>query len=120
MLKPIPRKILRSTATVMVCNGTDMYQNQTYTTYTVRNVHLQPTERIVKSVDNTDQQLSSVLFVDVRHSSPALNWAKLLHDAHTLGGDMRVVVRGIEYTVATADGLRDDTDRLHHWEIGLY
>lgn len=120
MLKPIPRKILRSTATVKVCSGTDLYQNQEYTTYTVRNVHLQPTERIVKSVDNTDQQLSSVLFVDVRHSSPALNWAKLLNDAHKLGGDMRVIVRGIEYTVATADGLRDDTDRLHHWEIGLY
>jgi hypothetical protein len=61
-----------------------------------------------------------VLFVDVRHSSPALNWAALLHDAHELGGDVRVVVRGIEYTVATADGLRDDTDKLHHWEIGLY
>lgn len=120
MLKPIPRKILRSTATVKVCSGTDLYQNQEYTTYTVRNVHLQPTERIVKSVDNTDQQLSSVLFVDVRHSSPALNWAKLLRDAHELGGDMRVIVRGIEYTAATADGLRDDTDRLHHWEIGLY
>jgi hypothetical protein len=32
---------------------------------------------------------------------------------------MRVIVRGIEYTVLTADGLRDDTDRLHHWEIGV-
>jgi hypothetical protein len=30
-----------------------------------------------------------------------------------------VVIRGIEYTVASVDGLRDDTDRLHHWEIGL-
>lgn len=120
MLRPIPFKILRSTATVKVCSGTDLYQNQEYTEYTVNHVHLQPTERIVKTKDNTDQQLSSVLFVDVRHSSPALNWAALLHDAHALGGDMRVVVRGIEYTVATADGLRDDTDRLHHWEIGLY
>lgn len=120
MLRPIPSKILRSTATVKVCSGVDVYQNQTYTTYTVQHVHLQPTERIVKTEANTDQQLSSTLFVDVRHSSPALNWAKLLHDAHELGGDMRVVVRGIEYTVATADGLRDDTDRLHHWEIGMY
>lgn len=120
MLRPIPAKILRSTATVKVCNGVDMYQNQTYTTYTVRKVHLQPTERIVKTVSNTDQQLSSILFVDVRHSSPALNWAALLHEAHDKGGDVRVTVRGIEYTVATADGLRDDTDRLHHWEIGLY
>lgn len=119
MLRPIPSKILRSTATVKVCSGTDIYQNQQYTTYVVRHVHLQPTERIVKTVNNTDQQLSGILFVDVRHSSPALNWAKLLHDAHTQGGDMRVDVRGIEYTVVTADGLRDDTDNLHHWEIGV-
>ena len=120
MLRPIPAKILRSTATVKAANGTDMYQNQTFTTYTVRKVHLQPTERIVKTASNTDQQLSSVLFVDIRHSSPNLNWAKLLHDAHELGGDVFVDVRGFEYTVATADLLRDDTDRPHHWEIGLY
>lgn len=119
MLRPIPAKILRSTATVSVCTGLDLYQNQVYTEYTVNRVHLQPTERIMKTPTNTDQQLSSVLFVDVRHSSPALNWAQLLHDAHALGGDMRVTVRGITYTVATADGLRDDTDKLHHWEIGL-
>lgn len=119
MLKPIPSKILRSTATVKVCNGTDLYQNQTYDTYTVNHVHLQPTERIVKSKDNTDQQLTSILFVDVRHSQPALNWRALLQTAHDNGGDMRVIVRGIEYTVLQADGLRDDTDKLHHWEIGL-
>lgn len=119
MLRPIPRRILRSVAEVKICTGTDLYQNQVYTTYTVRNVHLQPTERIVKTKDNTDRQLSSVLFVDVRHSSPALNWAQLLNDAHEKGGDVRVIVRGIEYTALTADGLRDDTDRLHHWEIGL-
>lgn len=120
MLRPIPSRILRSTATVQVCNGTDMYQNQTYTTYTVQRVHLQPTERIMKTVSNTDQQLTSILFVDIRHSSPNLNWAKLLHDAHEKAGDVRVIVRGFEYTVASADLLRDDTDKPHHWEIGLY
>ncbi len=119
MLRPIPRKILRSTAEVKVCTGTDLYQNQTYTTYTVRNVHLQPEARIIKTVDNTDQQLTGVLFVDVRHSTPALDWRKLLEQSHDNGGDMRVVVRGVEYTVMTADGLRDDTDKLHHWEIGV-
>ena len=120
MLKPIPARILRSTATVKVCNGVDMYQNQTYDTYTVQHVHLQPTERIVKTSTNTDQQLSSILFVDLRHSSPALNWAQLLKDAHDKGGDVRVIVRGFEYTVAMTDLLRDDTDRPHHWEISLY
>ena len=120
MLRPIPPKILRSTATVTVCTGTDIYQNQTYTTYTVRRVHLQPTERIAKTRENTDLQLTSVLFVDARISSPAIDWRALLESAHDHGGDMRVTVRGVTYTVATADGLRDDTDRLHHWEIGLY
>lgn len=120
MLRPIPQKILRTTATVEVCNGVDMYQNQTFDTYTVDHVHLQPTERIIKSSNNTDQQLTSVLFVDVRHSSPKLNWAQLLEQAHEKGGDVFVTVRGFRYTVAAVDGLRDDTDHLHHFEIGLY
>lgn len=121
MLKPIPARILRSTALVKVCTAVDEYQNQTYgAQYTVKHVHLQPEERIIKSTSNTDLQLTSILFVDCRRSSPALNWRELLQSAHDLGGDMRVVVRGVEYTVASADGLRDDTDRLHHWEIGLY
>lgn len=119
MLRPIPSRILRSTAEVAVCNGTDLYQEQTYDLYTVRRVHLQPTEKIIKTRDNTDQQLAGVLFVDVRHSVPALDWAALLQQAHDNGGDMRVTVRGVTYTVMTCDGLRDDTDRLHHWEIGV-
>lgn len=120
MLKPIPSRILRSTAQVKVCTAVDMYQNQVYgQEYTVQHVHLQPTDRIIKTVSNTDQQLSSILFVDVRHSSPALDWHALLQSAHDKGGDVRVIVRGVEYTVMTVDGLRDDTDRLHHWEIGL-
>ena len=120
MLRPIPSKILRSTALVKVCTGVDLYQNQTYTEYTVQHVHVQPTEKVIKSKDNTDQQLSSILFVDVRHSTPALDWHALFQTAHDNGGDVRVVIRGVEYTVETVDGLRDDTDRLHHWEIGLY
>jgi hypothetical protein len=96
-----------------------MYQNQTYTEYTVDHVHVQPTEKIVKTKDNTDQQLTSLLFVDARRSTPALDWHALFQSAHEKGGDMRVIVRGIEYTVMGVDGLRDDTDRLHHWEIQL-
>lgn len=120
-MRPIPAKILRSTATVKVCTGVDTYQNQVYgEQYTVKHVHLQPTERIVKTKANTDQQLVSILFVDVKHSSPALNWAELLKEAHAKAGDVRVIVRGFEYTVAYADLLRTDKDRPHHWEIGLY
>ena len=119
MLKPIPARILKSTATVKVCNGVDRYQNQTYTEYTVNKVHLQPTNEIRKTQDNTDITLRSILFVDAHTSTPALDWCALFQSAHVIPGDMRVTVRGVEYTVLSVDELRDDTDTLHHWEIGL-
>lgn len=119
MLKPIPSRILRSTATVRVCSGVDMYQNQTYTEYTVNKVHLQPTNEIRKTQDNTDIVLRSILFVDAKTSTPHLDWCALLQTAHANLGDMRVIVREDEYTVLTIDALRDDTDTLHHYEVGL-
>ena len=119
MLKPIPSKILKSTATVKVCSGVDMYQNQTYTEYTVKRVHLQPTNEIRKTQSNTEVVLRSILFVDAKTSTPKLDWCALLRAAHDVEGDMRVIVRGTEYTVLTVDELRDDTDGLHHWEMGL-
>lgn len=118
MLRPIPARILRSTATVKVCTGLDKYQNQTFTDYTVEHVHLQPTNEIRKSPTNTDCTLRSILFADARHSTP-LDWWALFDAAHTAGGDVKVVVRDQEYTVFTVDELRDDTDAFHHWEIGL-
>ena len=119
MLKPIPSRILRSTATVKVCSGVDRYQNQTYTEYTVAKVHLQPTNEIRKTQDNTDIVLRSILFVDARISTPKLDWCAILQTAQAFPGDVRVIVREVEYTVIGVDELRDDTDLFHHWEIAL-
>ena len=118
MLKPIPAKIMRSTATVKACTGLDRYQKPTYTEYTVNKVHLQPTNEIRKTADNTDCTLRSILFADTRNSTP-IDWWNLFSTAHGLGGDVKVTVRGQEYTVFSVDELRDDTDLFHHWEIGL-
>ena len=119
MLKPIPSKILRSTAEVDACTAVDTYQNQTYTHYTVCHVHVQPTNAVIKSVTNTDVQLHSVLFVDAKRSTPQLDWCSMFRSAQGIGGDVRVTIRGVTYTVANVDELRDDTDQLHHWEVGL-
>ena len=119
MLKPIPAKIMRSTATVKACTSLDRYQKPVYTEKTVNHVHLQPTNEIRKTADNTDCTLRSILFVDKVHSTPTLDWWGLFNTAHALGGDVKVVVREQEYTVFTVDELRDDTDMFHHWEIGL-
>lgn len=119
MLKPIPSKILQSTATVKATTGVDRYQNPTYAEYTVKHVHLQPTNEIRKTPTNTDCVLRSILFVDARKSTPKIDWDGLFSVSHAKGGDMRVIVRDVEYTVFSVDSLRDDTDILHHWEIGL-
>lgn len=119
MLKPIPAKIMRTTITVKACTGTDRYQKPTYTEYTVKKVHLQPTNEIRKTADNTDCVLRSLLFVDKQHSTPFLDWDALAKTAHDLSGDVKVVCHGEEYTVFIVDKLKDDTDCFHHWEIGL-
>ena len=119
MLRPIPAKIMRSTATVKACTGVDRYQNPTFTEYTVKNVHLQPTNELKKTAVNTSNVLRAVLFVDKRHSKPELDWNALFLTAQEKANDIKVVVRGIEYTVFSVDELRDDTDCFHHWEIGL-
>ena len=119
MLKPIPARILRSTATVKVCSGVDRYQNPTYSEYTVKKVHLQPTNEVRKTQSNTECVLRSILFVDAKASTPAIDWWALFEQAHALAGEMRVIVRGQEFTVFSVDALRDDTDTLHHYEVGL-
>ena len=119
MLRPIPAKIMRSTATVKCCTGIDRYQNPTYETYTVKKVHLQPTNELKKTAVNTSNVLRAVLFVDRRHSTPNLDWLNLFKTAQEIPGDIKVTVRGIEYTVFNVDELMDDTDCFHHYEIGL-
>lgn len=119
MLKPIPSKILKSTATVKVCSGVDRYQNQTYTDYEVKRVHIQPTNEVRKTQDNTEVILRSILFVDAKTSSPVLDWCALLNTAHANKGDVRVIIREQEYTVIGVDELRDDSDLIHHWEVSL-
>lgn len=117
MLKPIPARIMRTTVTVNACTGVDFYQKPTDETYTIKRTHLQPTNEIRKTADNTDCVLRSILFAD-RRSTP-LNWDQVFKTAHENGGDVHVTCRGETYTVFTVDALRDDTDNFHHWEIGL-
>lgn len=118
MLKKIPARIMRSTITLKACTGMDRYQKQEYQDYTIKKVHLQPSNEIRKTADNTDVTLRSILFVDP-NSRPSLDWEALFNAAHEIGGDLKVIWRGGTYTVFTVEALQDDTDQFHHYEIGL-
>ena len=126
MLSPIPRRILRDTATFSVPSGFDRYQKPlTPTTYTVENVHIQADNSTHKTAQNTEVTLRGVLFIDARYSTPSLNYEALQEATQQLGGVMTVTVTDRHggstgpFTVVVVDALPDDEDNLHHWELGL-
>lgn len=126
MLSPIPRRILRDTLTLSVPSGFDRYQKPLNPTiYTVKNVHLQADNSTHKTPQNTEVTLRGILFVDTRHSTPTLDYWALQEATQALGGVMTCTVtdkRGSTtgpYSVLVVDGLPDDEDNLHHWELEL-
>lgn len=126
MLSPIPRSILRDTATFAVPGGFDRYQNpQNETTYVVNNVHIQADNSTHKTAQNTEVTLRGIIFIDTRHSKPNYNYEELQEAAQAAGGVMTVTVKDRRgrisgpYTVEVVDALPDDEDNIHHWEIGV-
>lgn len=125
MLSPIPGSILRDTVVIKVPTGVDRYQQTTDKSYTVRHVHMQSDNHTKKGPGNTEVSLKGTLFVDARRSMPRLDWEALQEAAQAAGAQMTLEVinragkRSGPYTVEIVDGLPDDEDHLHHWEIGV-
>ena len=126
MLSPIPRSILRDTLTLYVPKSFDRYQQpQEFDTYTVSNVHIQSDNTTIKRTDNTEVTLKGIIFIDGRLSTPRLDYEDLQEAAQAAGGVMTCRItnkRGQvskSYTILTIDGLPDDEDNLHHWELGV-
>ena len=125
-LAPIPARMLHDTVVLKVVTGIDRYQNKTYTSYTVKNVHLQSSNDVIKSANNTEVQLKGVLFIDARKSLPVLDIYALQKQSLANGDTMRAVVTDAsgtevgDYAVLIVDDLPDvPATRRHHWELGL-
>ena len=94
-------------------------------TYTVKNVHIQMDNTTVKRSDNTEVTLKGIIFVDARLSTPHLDYQTLQEQVQAVGGVMTCTVtdkRGKssgQFTILVVDGLPDDEDNLHHWELGV-
>ena len=126
MLRPIPQSLLKNSMTLNVCSGMDAWQNPTWDSYNVENIHIQDTNEVKKTTNNTEVVLRSVLFVDCRRSFPSLDYDSLLKSSLENGRTMRVTVYGPDggkmgdYEVQTLDGVADvPATQIHHWEMGL-
>ena len=126
MLRPIPQSLLGDIATIKVCTGTDAWQKPVWSETQVTGVHLQSTNEVRKSKENTEVVLRSVLFVDSSRSSPKLDYDTLAEQSQKAGAPMRCVVYNAsgqkygEYEVLTTDPVPDvPATRTHHVELGL-
>ena len=125
-LAPIPGSMLHDTAIFYVVDYMDRYQNKVYREITVRNVHLQSSNNVLKRANDTEVQLRGILFVDERRSAPRIDLYALQKESLEKGDTMRVVVKDASgeeigsYAVVEVDDLPDvPATRRHHWELSL-
>lgn len=126
MLRPIPQSLLGDLAVIKVCTGMDAWQKPSWETFTVNNVHLQNTNEVRKSKENTEIILRSVLFIDGRLSRPVLDYDTLAEQSQKAGKPLRCEIYNSQgqkygdYEVLTVDPVPDvPATRVHHVELGL-
>ena len=127
MLPSIPQSLLVDIATIEVCTGVDMWGNSTNPqTYVVNNVHLQNTNEVKKTKENTEVVLRAVLFIDSRRSYPTLNYAELVTQSEAAGKPLRCTVIDAQgndqgdFEVLTVDLVPGfPATSIHHVELGL-
>lgn len=126
MLRSIPQSLLGDLMVLEVCTGMDTWQNPTWQAYRVVHVHLQNTNEVRKSKENTEVVLRSVLFIDGVRSQPVLDYDALAEQSQAAGKPMRCAVyradgrKAGEYEVLTVDPVPDvPARRVHHVELGL-
>lgn len=125
-LAPIPGSMLHDTAIFYVVDYMDRYQKKVYREITVKNVHLQSSNNVLKRANDTEVQLRGILFVDDRRSTPRVDLYALQKESLEKGDTMRVMVKDAsgnevgEYAVIEVDDLPDvPATRRHHWELSL-
>lgn len=104
----------------------DTWQKPTWQDYEVVHVHLQNTNEVKKTKENTEVVLRSTLFIDAKLSSPALDYDTLAEQSQKSGKPLRCVVYNSQgqkygdYEVLTVDPVPDvPSTRVHHIELGL-
>lgn len=126
MLRPIPATLLRDLVTIKVCIGVDAWQKATWQECTVSQVHIQNTNEVKKTKDNTEVVLRSILFIDGTRSTPVLDYDSLADQSLAAGHPMRAIVKNAsgqiigDFEVLTVDPVPDiSSTRVHHIELGL-
>lgn len=119
MSRKPPAHVYAHTVTLRSCSGVNEWQEPTLTEQTVYHVCMQPGFNTILSKDNTEADVSAMLFVDGLYSSPALDWQAIQDESESNGQTATVEFEGRVYTIVSADKLYNEFGAFDHWEVGL-
>ena len=119
MSAPIPVQYLKHSATLGVPSARDADGNNTYTSYSLTRVVVQPVTQTRRASDNTIVTFSGICFYDAVLSKPKLDIAALKRTADSYGGRMTLLHNSNTYTVVGVDIVHDTNGQVHHYEMLL-
>jgi len=108
-MKGIRKNLLIHDATLKVETKTNDFETPSILETFLKRVRIDPSDKVVKSANNNEQELTSIMFFDIKNSLPK---------DQTFEKDQIIVFNGKEHTIVEISSLYDGK-RLHHYEIGL-
>lgn len=115
-MKPIPLKILNQSCTYKKIVK-DNWGAETPTSYDITNVYIEPSNAIVKNIDNNEIVSSSILFFDMVNSTYKLSDVDTLPD---FSQDDIITFDSKDYRILKIDKIyQANTTSIHHYELYL-
>ena len=119
MSKKPPAHVYAQEVTLRVCTGVNRWNAPTWEETVINHVNMQPASGTILTKDNTEVQLSGMLFADSVYTAPALDW-QAKKDASEAAGQLATVnFEGRIYTVVEVAKLFNEFGIFDHWEVGL-
>lgn len=121
MIPPIPKNLLVHSAELVTKYNSDKWGNSSESdSVQLEHIRIEPSSRIIADSSGTEKQLSATLFFDCRNSSPTAVFA-LKDDVidDKVVEIQQVIFGGKTFTVKTIEALYADSEKIHHYEVGL-
>lgn len=119
MSRKPPAHVYAQTVTLRVCTGVDRWNAPTWNETTVNHVNVQPASGTTMTKDNTEVQLTGMLFADSVYTEPTLDWQAMKDASEAAGQPATVVFEGRVYTVVEVAKLFNEFGAFDHWEVAL-
>ena len=121
MISPIPKNLLIHSAELVTKYSPDKWGRSSESSrQTVSHIRIEPSSKMTADNTGTYVRLSAVLFYDCTNSSPGVAFALKNDEADGKTVDIQqVIFKGRIFSVRTIEPFYADSEKIHHYEIGL-